>query len=65
MFSVRVGRSARTVIVQSVWFCSNRRRMLAGVSQLKSFSIRVVYFSFATLSSCDRWRDSLIFVKTY
>lgn len=28
MFSAAVGNKARTVYVQSVWFCSNRRRRL-------------------------------------
>lgn len=42
MFSVAVGRMARTVKVQSSWFCSNRRRRLPSY-ELNLHTVHVVH----------------------
>ena len=49
-FSVRVGSRARTVIVQSVWFCSKRLRILVRVNRLHSPKTRISEF---LLLLCD------------
>lgn len=74
MFSVAVGSSARTVNVQSVWFCSNRRRKLQSVTQLSANPLAfyqsmdassTTYFSREIRSLLIRSLASVIFVITY
>ena len=70
IFSVTVGNNARTVKVQSVWFCSNLRCKLESARQLfarvsSSDNVRGTYFSFAMRSKLDRSRASDILLTTY
>lgn len=62
-----VGKRARTVYVQSSWFCSNLRRKLSrSRSDMKYVDQhRVTYFSFDVFSSLMRSRASLILPSTY
>ena len=66
MFSFSVGRSARTVSVQSVWFCSNLLRMLACNQYMyRSVGSDGTYLSFAMSSRCERCLASDILLTTY